>query len=58
MNILIAIDSMKGSLTSLEAGRAAAEGIRMAWPDAEIRVCPLADGGEGTAEALSGSGRL
>ena len=55
MNILIAIDSMKGSLTSLEAGRAAAEGIRMAWPDAEIRVCPLADGGEGTAEALIGA---
>ncbi|EMR06521.1 Glycerate kinase [Bhargavaea cecembensis DSE10] len=52
MNILIAIDSFKGSLTSAEAGEAAAAGIRAANPDAEIEVVPLADGGEGTVEAL------
>ncbi len=52
MKVLIAIDSMKGSLTSLEAGEAAAEGVRRAWPDARVQVCALADGGEGTAETL------
>ena len=53
-NIVIAIDSFKGSLSSIEAGRAAAEGIRRVFPGARIRVCPLADGGEGTVEALTG----
>jgi glycerate 2-kinase len=52
VNILIAIDSFKGSLTSAEAGEAAAAGIRRAIPDAQIEVVPLADGGEGTVEAL------
>ena len=52
MNILIAIDAFKGSLTSLEAGNACAAGIRRVIPDAEITVRPLADGGEGTTEAL------
>ena len=53
MKIAIAIDSFKGSLSSLEAGNAAAEGIRRAIPDAECVVGPLADGGEGTVEALA-----
>ena len=48
MKVVIAIDSMKGSLSSLEAGRAAARGIRRARPEAEMVVKPLADGGEGT----------
>ena len=52
VNILIAIDSFKGSLTSAEAGEAAAAGIRRAIPDAETEVVPLADGGEGTVDAL------
>ena len=52
MNIVIAIDSLKGSLSSIEAGMAAKEGILKAKPDAEIIVKPLADGGEGTANAL------
>lgn len=52
MNILIAMDSFKGSLSSAEAGEAAAAGIRAVNPDAEINVVPLADGGEGTVEAL------
>ena len=52
MNIVIAIDSFKGSLTSMEAGNAVAQGIRQADPSANITVRPLADGGEGTVEAL------
>lgn len=52
MKAVIAIDSFKGSMSSMEAGNAAAEGIRRVLPDAEVRVCPLADGGEGTVEAL------
>lgn len=52
MKTVIAIDSFKGSLSSMEAGTAAKEGILRAC---EARVCvrPLADGGEGTMEALT-----
>ena len=53
MNITIAIDSFKGSLSSMEAGQAVAKGIRRVMPSAEIRIRPLADGGEGTTEALT-----
>ncbi|MGN0414130.1 MAG: glycerate kinase [Agathobacter sp.] len=53
MKIVIAIDSMKGSLTSIEAGNAAAAGIRRVDEQARISVYPLADGGEGTVEALT-----
>ena len=52
MRVVIAIDSFKGSLSSLEAGRAAAEGILRVFPDAETVIRPVADGGEGTVEAL------
>ena len=52
MKIVVAIDSLKGSLTSLEAGEAIRQGIGRAIPDAEVCVRPLADGGEGTVEAL------
>ena len=44
--VIIAIDSFKGCLTSMEANEAAAEGIRMAYPDAEIIRVPVSDGGE------------
>ena len=53
MKIVFAIDSFKGSLGSMEAGRAAAEGAKRAIPGAECAVRPLADGGEGTVEALA-----
>lgn len=53
MKVTIAIDSLKGSLTSLEAGRAVADGVRKVYPDAEVCIRPLADGGEGTVEALT-----
>ncbi len=52
MNIVIAIDSLKGSLTSIEAGNAISKGIHCAVPDANVTVRPLADGGEGTVDAL------
>lgn len=52
MKIVIAMDSFKGSLSSLQAGQAAAEGFRRADPEVETIVRPLADGGEGTVEAL------
>ena len=50
--ILVAVDSFKGSMTSLEAGAAIENGIKSILPDAEVRVRPVADGGEGTTEAL------
>jgi len=52
MKVVVAIDSLKGSLTSLEAGAAVRDGIRKADPDAEVVIRPVADGGEGTVEAL------
>lgn len=53
MKVVVAIDSLKGSLTSLEAGQAIQQGIIRAYPDAQVTVRPLADGGEGTVEALA-----
>lgn len=53
MKVVIAIDSLKGSLTSLEAGAAIGEGAKKAMPGTEVVVRPLADGGEGTVEALT-----
>ena len=50
--IVVAIDSLKGSLTSLEAGEAARAGILSATPEAEVKIFPLADGGEGTCRAI------
>lgn len=52
MKVTVAIDSLKGSLSSMEAGYAISEGITRVYPDAETIVRPLADGGEGTVEAL------
>lgn len=53
MKVVVAIDSFKGSLSSMEAGTAVAEGIYRADKEAEVTVRPLADGGEGTVEALT-----
>ena len=52
MNVLIAIDSFKGSLSSQDASRAVHQGILDAFPNAEVTCIPIADGGEGTTEAL------
>ncbi len=52
MQVTVAMDSFKGSLTSLEAGNAVKDGILSASSEHEVTVLPLADGGEGTLEAL------
>lgn len=53
MKVIVAMDSFKGSLSSLEAGSAVKKGILAAHPDAVVVVKPLADGGEGTVDALT-----
>lgn len=50
--ITVAVDSFKGSLSSSEVAEAVAQGIRALLPDCDIRKVSIADGGEGTAEAL------
>lgn len=50
--VVVAIDSFKGCMTSVEANRAAAEGICHACPDVEILQVPVSDGGEGFLEAF------
>ena len=54
MKVVVAMDSMKGSLSSLEAGNAVSEGIHRVFRDAEVTVCPLADGGERSEERRVG----
>ena len=51
--IVVAMDSFKGSLTSLEAGNAVRDGILERYPDFDVQIFPVADGGEGTVEALT-----
>ena len=53
MKIVVAIDSFKGSLSSLQAGNAVKNAIHRLSDTAEVLVKPLADGGEGTVEALA-----
>ncbi len=45
MNVVVAIDSFKGSLSSLEAGMVIKDSITKVLPDAKVSVRPLADGG-------------
>ena len=52
MKALVAIDSFKGALSSLDAGSAAAKGIARAC-SAQVQVCAVADGGEGSVDALA-----
>lgn len=53
MKAIVAIDSMKGCLTSEEAGMAFAEGLRGKYPGIYVKVLPVADGGEGTADCIA-----
>ena len=53
MRVVVAIDSFKGSLSSIEAGNAVKEAICRLENNTEVIVKPLADGGEGTVEALA-----
>lgn len=54
--VLLAIDSFKGSVSSSQAESAVAGGVRRVWPDAQVSALPLADGGEGTLDAVVACG--
>jgi glycerate kinase len=56
LNVLVAPDSFKGSLTSVEVARALADGWLRARPTDRVALAPLADGGEGTLVAIEASG--
>ena len=55
MKVIIAIDSFKGSLTSIEAGEATREGILQVHPDWQTDLIPIADGGEGMLSVMLNS---
>ena len=50
--IVLAPDSFKGSLSAPDVAAALARGLIRVWPDADLRVRPMADGGEGTLDAV------
>ena len=52
MKVVVAIDSLKGCLTSQEANRAAVAGVRQGMPGAEVVEIPVSDGGEGFLDAF------
>src|SRR2546428_366672 len=52
MRIVLAPNAFKGTLTAVEAAEAMAEGIRRVLPEADLVLVPIADGGDGTVEAL------
>ena len=52
MKTVILIDSFKGSLSSVSAGNAVKRAIQKVYTDSQVVVMPLADGGEGTVDAL------
>lgn len=56
MKITVSIDSFKGSLSTFEASSAVKEGVLRAIPNADVVCVPLADGGEGTVEAIVSAG--
>ena len=59
MKIVIAPQAYKGSITALGVAIAAEKGILKVFPEAEVLICPVADGGDGTLETLvEGSGAV
>jgi glycerate kinase len=52
LKVVVAPNAFKGTLTASEAAAAIARGVREVWPDADIVEVPVADGGDGTVEAL------
>ena len=53
MKTIIAMDSFKGCLSSLDAGNTIKEAILSRYPSDSVEVFPLADGGEGTVDVLT-----
>lgn len=59
VKIVVAMDSFKGSCSSMDGAQSVKKGLLRVWPEADIHCLPIADGGEGTVEAmLSAGGRL
>ena len=56
MRVICAPDSFKGSLTAAAAAEAMRRGVLDADASAEVDVCPIADGGEGTVDAMCAAG--
>lgn len=56
LRVLVAPDKFRGSLTAVEAAAAVAEGVRRVLPDAEVVLLPVADGGDGTVDAVVAAG--
>jgi glycerate kinase len=54
--VVIAPDSFKGSVSAVDVASAIGDGLRRVWSDVEVRACPMADGGEGTLDALLARG--
>lgn len=54
--VVLAPDKFKGTLTAVEAAARIGAGIRRVFPDADVRVLPIADGGEGTVDAAVAAG--
>lgn len=54
--VVIAPDSFKGSIAASRAASAIAEGLRRVWPGSDMRLCPMADGGEGTLDTVLSRG--
>lgn len=52
MKVVVAVDSFKGSLSTFQAGEAVSVGVKRVFPEAKVEISPLADGGEGTVEAI------
>lgn len=57
MKIVTAIDSFKGSMTSMEAGLAVARGVHRVDSDVDVQIRPLADGGEGRMDRQTAMGK-
>ncbi|MDP9318784.1 MAG: glycerate kinase, partial [Actinomycetota bacterium] len=56
MAVIVAPDKFKGSLTAREAAGHIAAGLGRCMPSADVRLAPVADGGDGTLEAVAASG--
>jgi glycerate 2-kinase len=50
--VVVAPNSFKGSLSAVEAAKAIATGVQRVWPRADVRIRPMADGGDGTLDAV------
>lgn len=52
MKVAVSVDSFKGSLNTFQSAKAIGEGIKEVYENAEVFACPIADGGEGTVDAI------